>query len=158
MKKSLLVFVGIMAMILGSTTFVSCGSDDDDDTPTKKEYVFNYATSFKIAEDVLKIYDNVVITFTYPDGNKDIIPLKVTSGAVSYDSKKTGNVSVEINGTLKEDVVEDDKDYDMSISYDYRSNSGSETMTLGQQISGFGLKEVNKELSSVAGYKHTFTK
>lgn len=155
MKKSFLFFAAIMGMIIGSTLFVSCGGDDDDDvTPGATSYV--YTSEITLSNDIVNIYGDITAKFQYPDGvTKDV---KVTSTKITerYESEKLGNVTVSLEGDLKTETVEDDKSYTIGISHIGKCNSSLDMMDLSSTKKGNILKDKYTKLSSIASAKHTY--
>lgn len=146
----------MFCVALSTSVLMSCSSDDDDDSPKGGDKTFK--SLITISSDVLAIYDNVTVYYKFADGTE--VPQSVTDTSIKFEQQmaQKQDVVVRFTGTLREDVVKDDQQYDMNIRYAgvYEGvNRGSSFKT--NPKSGLSLKEKCKQLGDVSGFKqHTY--
>ena len=152
--KKILFFAVMFCVALSTCMLVSCGDDDDPDSPKKDDNLFQ--SEIIISNDILSIYKDIKVYYKLPDGTEITNDVKSTS--ITFEHILTGGkqVVVRFTGTLIEEAVDADKKYDMFITYKGKLGSYSKSETTGGYAAGKTLIDNHKELGSNAGYqKHT---
>lgn len=154
MKKSVILFTALLSVIVGSTLFVSCSNDDDDNRSETTEY--GYIVQNMISDDVLRLYPDITATFEYQDGAKRNVKPVTNEIIDRYTSKKFGNVTVTFEGNLRADAVDDDKSYKLEFHQVCKSGYVVLYNDFALTMKGSILKEKYTKLSSINGISHTF--
>ncbi len=155
--KKILFFAVMFCVALSTAMLVSCGGDDDEDEPTPVAPNI-FKSSITIPQDVLDIYKDIKVTYTFADGTQeteDVTNVKITK---ECKLKEVSDVVVSFTGTLRSDVVEDDKSYSMTIIYSGSLDNYSLNSMFGTTKLGKLLKDKYQNLGDNAGFKkHTYS-
>lgn len=148
--KKILFFAVMFCVALSTSVLVSCG-DDDDSGSSGKGVVFN--SKIYVSDELLNIYQNIKVTYTFADGIKVTEDVKSIPITYQRELKERGDVEVSFSGTLREEAVEDNKMYDMSVQYVGTIGGMAKSETFGGSKAGSVLKEKYKDLSSNSAFK-----
>lgn len=150
--KKILFFAVMFCVALSTTMLVSCGGDDDEDEP-KGDNTFRCTVQF--SDDLLNLYKDVSVVFKFEDGTE--ISGDVAGKIVTFERKltKTEDVVVLMEGTLREDVVEDAKSYTIVAQIVGKLNNITCQRTGGftTTIAGTALKAKAQKMSGLPGIR-----
>lgn len=153
--KKILFFATMFIVALCATSLVSCGSNNDDEKPGTNSFV--YTLQVTLTDDVAYLYSGITANITYPDGVTHQV--KVTSPIITdrCESDVHGNVTIQIEGDLKADAIDDTKSYTVGISHLGKCNKSVDTSNFSSKKLGNVIREKYAKLSSLGGAKHTYT-
>lgn len=105
MKKLL----SLVAMFMMALTFNSCGSDNDSDGG-----LYIYGAHVEVNEQMLKLYDDLTLTYSCPGGDK-VIKVDQTTVQSTINSDKKGTIKAELTGHLNASKCDDNTDYTLKF-------------------------------------------
>lgn len=147
--KKILFFATMFVVALCSAALVSCGDDDEEETKG-----YPYSVEFELTADVMKAYDNIMVTVQTPDGPAASSKLSGTKYTTSGVTSKRGTIKVTVSGNVRADI-DNDASFNIGIDEKVRVPGHLDLNTFTKIYKGAALKADYSQLADYPSMTHS---